>query len=66
MSIFGPSDTAERLSKEISGAVVVSVTPSQEVEGLFTLRLKKDDKKFDVRVYGTELGWWFKIAGKKP
>lgn len=56
---------AAKLSSEIAGAEVVAVLPLEEDEGWFVLRLKKDGKKFDVRVYGTELGWWHRTAGGK-
>lgn len=55
--------TLDKLSELITDARIVSVVPNSDTEGIFTLRLRKGKKNFEVRVFATDLGWWFKKAG---
>lgn len=58
-------ELCDKLTREIVGATVISVVPCTDAEGLFTLRLEKNKKRFEVRVSGSDLGWYYKIAGDK-
>ena len=64
MGYRGDKD-AEELSKEIAGAIVRSVVRNTNSEGMFTVKLERDGKNFEVRIYGTDLGWWFEAAGNR-
>ena len=65
MSRKDREEQTEKLTREIAGATVRSVVPSTESEGMFTLRLEKGDKKFEVRLFATDLGWWYKLTGNR-
>jgi len=65
LGLYDTDKDAEDLSKIIAGATIRSAVMNKDSEGMFILRLEKEGKKFEVRIYGTDLGWWFKIAGNK-
>jgi len=65
MSRRDREEQTEKLTQEIAGATVRSVVLSTESEGVFILRLEKDGRKFEVRLFATDLGWWYKLTGNR-
>jgi hypothetical protein len=60
----------EKFKKAVEGWTITKVEPNTQGEGTFILRLDKGPKgKKTIRLWGTDLGWWFtedKVKKPKP
>ena len=55
----------ERLKKEIKGWEIFDVEYVREDEILFVLTFRKDKQKKRIKLFATDLGWWFQKKEKK-
>ena len=63
--LFGKYMNFEKLTELTKGATIRSFQPPRKCDpqGIFVLKLVKDDKKFDLCVSAGELGWNYETAG---
>lgn len=57
--------TTDKLDKALEGWTVTAVYPNPAPEGMIILSLKKDGQRRKVRLWATDLGWWFKADKTK-
>ena len=55
----------ERLRKEIKGWEIFDVEYIREDEILFALTFRKNKQKKRIKLFATDLGWWFQKKEKK-